>query len=165
MTPLPTADLTDAHPDAAVLECDLRAFGRRRAFSGPISTVLAFEDNSRVREAVGEPGAGRVLVVDGGGSRRRAMLGDRLAATAVANGWGGVVVHGCIRDSALIDTMELGVLALGTHPRKTVKRGLGDRDVEVRFGGVSMRPGMWLYADADGVVVSNRPLELPVTGG
>ena len=120
--------------------------------------MLALEDNSRVREAVAEPGLGRVLVVDGGGSTRRAMLGDQLAALAVANGWAGVVVHGVIRDSEAIGGMDLGVKALGTVPLKTDKRGQGVRDVPVVFGGVTLRPGDWLAADADGVVVSDHAL-------
>ena len=154
-----TCDLCDAHPDAVrVLDLPLRDYGGRRAFAGTISTVLALEDNSRVREAVAEPGQGRVLVVDGGGATRRAMLGDQLAALAVTNGWAGVLVHGAIRDSEAIGGMDLGVKALGTVPLKTDKRGQGVRDVPVVFGGVTHRPGDWLAADADGVVVADHAL-------
>ena len=154
-----TCDLCDAHPDAVrVLDLPLRDFGGRIAFAGIVTTVLALEDNSRVREAVMEPGDGRVLVIDGGGSTRRSMLGDLLAEQAVANGWAGVVVHGAIRDSVAIGALDLGVKALGTVPLKTEKRGQGVRDVPVSFGGVTIRPGDWLAADADGVLVADRPL-------
>lgn len=149
-----TADLCDAHEDSVrVLDLPLRDYGGRIAFDGPVSTVSALEDNSRVREAVAEPGAGRVLVVDGGGSTRRSMLGDNLAAMAVKNGWAGVVVHGVIRDTEAIGQLALGVKALGTCPRKTEKRGQGLRDVPLQFGGVTVVPGDWLYADEDGVVL------------
>jgi regulator of ribonuclease activity A len=154
-----TCDFCDAHPDAVrVLDLPLRDFGGCIAFAGIVSTVLALEDNSRVREAVMEPGDGRVLVIDGGGSTRRSMLGDLLAEQAVANGWAGVVVHGVIRDSVAIGALDLGVKALGTVPLKTEKRGQGVRDVPVSFGGVMIRPGDWLAADADGVLVADQPL-------
>jgi regulator of ribonuclease activity A len=153
------ADLCDAH-DAAlqVLVADWRDFGGRRAFCGPVSTVRTHEDNSRVREAVHEPGAGRVLLVDGGGSLQRALLGDLLAAKAVEQGWAGVVVLGAVRDAAVLATLPFGVKALGSVPRKTERRGLGERDVPLQLGTVRVRPGDWLYADADGVLVSGIDL-------
>ncbi|MGJ4729752.1 ribonuclease E activity regulator RraA [Luteimonas sp. SDU101] len=153
-----TCDLCDRlEGQARVLELPLRDYGGRVAFSGRISTVKALEDNSLVREAVAEPGHGRVLVVDGGGSLRRSMLGDMLAEMAVANGWSGVLVHGAIRDSGAIATLDLGVKALGTCPRKTDKLGQGLRDVPLAFGGVVIVPGQWLVADADGVVIVDEP--------
>lgn len=153
-----TCDLCDRlEGQARVLELPLRDYGGRVAFSGRISTVKALEDNSLVREAVAEPGHGRVLVVDGGGSLRGSMLGDMLAEMAVANGWSGVLVHGAIRDSGAIATLDLGVKALGTCPRKTEKRGQGLRDVPLAFGGVVIVPGQWLVADADGVVIVDEP--------
>ena len=139
-----------------MVDLPLLDFGGRVAFHGEISTIKAFEDNSRVREAVAEPGRGRVLVVDGGGSRVRAMLGDLLAAKATENGWAGIVINGVIRDSAVIATLDLGVKALGRCPRKTEKLGDGRRDVVLELGGVTIVPGQWLYADADGVVVMDR---------
>jgi len=154
---LRTTDLCDAHEDARVLDLQLGDFGGRLVFHGQVSTIRALEDNSRVREAVAEPGAGRVLVIDGGGSTRRAMLGDLLAAKAVENGWAGVVVHGVIRDSEVIAGLDLGVKALGTCPRKTEKLGQGLRDVPLQFGGVDIAPGDWLYADEDGVVLLPAP--------
>jgi regulator of ribonuclease activity A len=158
-TPKPTADLCDAHADAVqVCEPVFHAFGGRSAFSGPISTVRCFEDNSRIKEAVESPGEGRVLVVDGGGSRRRALFGGNLGSAAVKNGWVGVIIHGCIRDSGEIAQMNLGVRALGTMPLRSEKRGEGERDVSVRFAGATFRPGDHVYVDEDGIVVSHVPL-------
>jgi regulator of ribonuclease activity A len=155
-----TADLCDAHPEhVQVCESVFHPYGGRRAFHGPISTVRCFEDNSRVREAVMAPGNGRVLVVDGGGSRRRALLGDQLGQAAVRNGWVGVVLHGCLRDSAELSRMDLGIRALGTIPLRSEKRGEGERDVPVRFAGVTFRPGDWVYVDDDGVIVAPAALE------
>lgn len=157
-----TADLCDHFQEIVeIAEEPFGDFGGRARFCGVIETVKAFEDNSKVKECLAEPGAGKVLVVDGGGSMRRAMLGDMLAASAVKNGWAGVLVNGCIRDSADIATMDLGVKALGTHPCKTEKRGLGRHNVPVRFAGVTFQPGHYLYADEDGILVSAKPLELP----
>ena len=154
-----TADLCDAHEGRLqICEPIFSSFGGRARFSGKVSTIKCFEDNSLVREAVSEDGNGRVLVVDAGGSLRCAMLGDMLAEKAVANGWQGVVMYGLIRDSADIAGMEIGVRALGTHPLKSVKRGVGERDVDVRFAGVLFEPGAWLYADEDGIVVSPESL-------
>lgn len=154
---LHTTDLSDRLADAAQVAAPLfRDFGGRTRFSGPISTIKCFEDNSLVRAALEEPGDGRVLVVDGGGSMRCALLGDQLAALAVKNGWSGVLVNGCIRDSEAIAETDLGVKALAAHPRKSVKRGHGERDVLVRFAEVSFNPAHYLYADPDGVVITEQ---------
>jgi regulator of ribonuclease activity A len=154
-----TADLCDEHGDELqVCEPVFRAYGGHVAFSGPVSTVRCFEDNSRVKEAVDGPGEGRVLVVDGGGSRRCALFGGNLGTAAVRNGWSGVIIHGCIRDSAELGRMNLGIRALATMPLRSVKRGEGDRDVPVRFAGVTFRPGDYVHADEDGIVVSRGPL-------
>jgi regulator of ribonuclease activity A len=149
-----TADLCDAHADA-VQVCDplFRDYGGVTAFSGTIVTVRCFEDNSRVRETLESDGRGRVLVVDAGGSLRCAMLGDNLAQLALDHGWAGVVMYGCVRDAAVLSTLPLGVKALATHPRKSEKRGEGEVNVPVRFGGVTFVPGQRLYADEDGVIV------------
>ena len=133
-------------------------YGSRTAFSGEIVTLKIFEDNSLVREALAESGAGKVLVIDGGGSLRCALVGDQLAILARKNGWEGIVVYGCIRDSGDINGIDIGVRALNTHPQKSVKKGVGDRDIAVTFGGVTFNPGEWLYADEDGVLVSGKPL-------
>jgi len=133
-------------------------YGSRSNFFGEIVTLKIFEDNSLVREAFGENGKGKVLVIDGGGSLRCALVGDQLAILAARNGWEGVVVYGCIRDSADINGIEIGVRALDTHPQKSIKKGVGDRNIAVTFGGVTFNPGEWLYADEDGVLVSAKPL-------
>ncbi len=158
-----TTDLCDLHADRLqVLEPGLRHFGGARAFHGPIATVRCFEDNSRVREMLESAGNGRVLVVDGGGSTRCALLGDLLAQLAIDQGWAGVVVHGMIRDSTVIAGLPIGVMARGTHPCKSRKQGIGEIGTALRFDGVDFHPGDWLYADADGVVISREPL--PATG-
>lgn len=154
-----TADLCDTHDDKIrVLEPMLRRYGARRAIGGEITTLRLFEDNSLLRAALEQPGNGRILVVDGGGSRRCALVGDQLALLAVKNGWGGIVVWGCIRDSEAIGGMDLAVFALATHPRKSVKKNQGERDVTLVFGGVSFVPGQYLYADDDGVIVAAEKL-------
>lgn len=154
-----TTDLCDAN-EGRVRVCApmFRSFGGRTSFHGQIATLKLFEDNSLVRSALETPGIGRVLVVDGGGSMRCALVGDQLALLGVKNGWAGVVVYGCIRDSKAISAMEIGVFALGTHPMKTVKKGVGDSDVPVSFGGITFTPGEYLYADEDGVIVSAQSL-------
>ncbi|TFZ83524.1 ribonuclease E activity regulator RraA [Candidatus Macondimonas diazotrophica] len=154
-----TTDLTDAHPEAfQVAEPIFRDFGGRLAFHGPMVTLKLFEDNALVRGTLETPGEGRVLVVDGGGSLRCALLGDQLAELAVRNAWAGVVVYGCIRDSEAIGGLPLGVKALATHPVKSIKRGEGQRDIPVRFAGIQFRPGAWLYADGDGLILSDLPM-------
>ena len=154
-----TADLYDDYgPDLQVCEPVFHHYGGHRFFCGPITTIKCFEDNSVVGETLGLPGNGRVLVVDAGGSRRCAMLGDRLAQKGVDNGWAGVVMYGCIRDAEDIGTMPLGVVALATIPRKSIKKGVGEQDLDVTFAGVTFRPGKWLYADPDGVVVAEKQL-------
>ena len=154
-----TADLCDAHEDKVrVVEPMFSSFGGVDAFWGRISTLKLFEDNSLVRKTLESAGNGRVLVIDGGGSLRRALVGDQLAALAVKNGWNGIVVYGCIRDSAAIGEMNLGVFAVDTHPMKTKKLNTGEAEIPVSFGGVTFIPGEWLYADEDGVIVSEAAL-------
>jgi len=155
-----TADLCDQY-DARVQVCDpgLRDFGGCSRFAGTITTVKCFEDNSLVRSALSEAGSGRVLVVDAGGSLRCAMLGDQLAALARDNGWSGVILNGCVRDSAQIATTEVGVKALATHPRKSHKRGEGQYNLPVRFAGVTFVPGHQVYCDSDGILVTEGPLD------
>ncbi len=154
-----TADLCDEYSaQLQIAEPGLNDFGGNVVFSGPIATVKCFEDNSRVRERLSQPGEGRVLVVDAGGSRRCAMLGDILAQKGVDNGWAGVVMYGLIRDSDDISRMPIGVKALGTYPLKSEKKNIGDIDVPVRFMGVIYNPGAYLYADHDGIIVSATEL-------
>jgi regulator of ribonuclease activity A len=133
-------------------------YGGRAAFCGEIVTLKIFEDNTLVREIFGEDGKGKVLAIDGGGSLRCALVGDQLAILANKNGWEGVVVYGCIRDSGDIAGIDIGVRALNTHPQKTVKKGIGDRNLAVTFGGVTFNPGEFLYADEDGILVASKSL-------
>jgi regulator of ribonuclease activity A len=150
-----TTDLYDAHEGrVAVLEPMLKSYGGKPRFSGQIVTLKLYEDNTLVREMLAEPGAGKVLVVDGGGSKRCALLGDQIAELAVKNQWEGVVIYGCIRDSVAIAALPLGVRALDTNPKKSVKRNEGTRDLVLNFAGVDFTPGHWLYADEDGVLLS-----------
>lgn len=156
---LATADLCDEYGgEVEVAAPLLRDFGGLTAFSGPIATVAVTDDNTSVRLMLEAPGAGRVLVVDGGASTRCALVGDRLAQLAVENGWAGIVVNGCIRDSAALAALPIGVKALAAMPRKSEKRGPGRHDVPVSFAGVTFTPGHHLYADADGILVAPRPL-------
>jgi regulator of ribonuclease activity A len=155
----PTTDLCDAHPTKVQVAAPLfRDFGGRVAFAGPISTLKVFEDNALVRSALEEPGQGRVLVVDGGGSLRTALVGGNLGQLGAKNGWEGILVYGCIRDSAEIAAVDLGVKALATIPLKSAKKGWGERDVPVIFAGLTFKPGAWLYADGDGVIIADAPL-------
>ena len=154
-----TADLFDAHrDDVRVGEPGLRHFGGVRAFGGEIATVKVHEDNVLMKEKLGTPGRGRVLIVDGGGSRWCALLGDRMAQRAIDNGWQAVVINGCIRDSREVSTMEVGVMALGTSPRKSRKNGVGAVDVPVSVAGCLIEPGDYFYADADGILVASTEL-------
>lgn len=152
--PVATADLYDELEEGIQsLSLQLRSFGQRSAFDGPIRTVRCFEDNALVKSVLASPGAGAVLVIDGGGSLETALMGDLIAASAVANGWVGVVINGAIRDRVAIDALDLGVKALGTNPRKSAKLGTGERDVPLVIGGVVFRPGAHLYSDEDGILV------------
>ena len=159
MPDIKTADLYDAYGDALQVAAPVfRHFGRRRAFAGPIATVKVFEDNTLVRANLEAAGRGCVLVVDGGGSMRCALVGDRLAQLAIDNQWAGIIVNGCIRDSKEIDGMDVGIKALATNPAKSDKRGVGRENVTVKFAGVTFTPGHYVYADADGIVVSEKDL-------
>ncbi|MFL0804681.1 MAG: ribonuclease E activity regulator RraA [Agarilytica sp.] len=154
-----TPDLCDDFPeDVRVLSPMLNNYGGKRQFCGEIVTVKCFEDNSLVKEQAGKPGNGKVLVVDGGGSLRKALLGDMIAENAVKNGWEGFVIYGCIRDVDAISALDLGVQAMNTIPLKTEKRGIGDLNVAVSFGGLTIEPGEYIYADNNGVIVSAKKL-------
>jgi regulator of ribonuclease activity A len=154
-----TADLCDKHIDKLqVVEPIFIDFGAIPCFEGEIHTLKLFEDNTLVRSALEKDGTGKVLVIDGGGSFRCALVGDNLAALAIENNWRGIVVYGCIRDSKIIAEMEIGVKALNTIPTKSIKRNEGQENIDVRFAGVDFKPGMYLYADEDGIVVSDFQL-------
>ncbi|WP_447733105.1 ribonuclease E activity regulator RraA [Pseudomonas shirazensis] len=157
-----TPDLCDANPDLVqVLEPMFSNFGGRDSFGGQIVTIKCFEDNSLVKAQAELDGRGKVLVVDGGGSLRCALLGDMIAAKASQNGWEGLVIYGCVRDVDVLVQTNVGVQALAAHPLKTDKRGLGDLNVVVTFAGVTFRPGEYVYADNNGVIVSPQPLQMP----
>ena len=158
-----TCDFCDAHKNDAsgefrVLAAPWHSYGGVAAFAGQVTTVKCYEDNTQVKAAVESPGQGRVLVVDGAGSLRRALVGGNLAAAAAHNGWAGLVVYGCVRDVAELQAAPVGIRALGLVPMPTERRGEGQRDVVVCIHGEWVRPGDWLYADADGIVVSAQAL-------
>ncbi len=154
-----TADLYDVYGEQLQVAVPaFESYGAQHAFSGQITTLKLFEDNTLVRETLNQPGVGKVLVVDGGGSLRCALLGDQLAKLAVDNGWSGIIINGCIRDSDVIRTLDIGVKALNTNPAKSAKRGEGQRDIEVQFAGARFAPGAYVYADTDGIVISDRSL-------
>ncbi|MFF3707923.1 ribonuclease E activity regulator RraA [Streptomyces phaeochromogenes] len=151
----PTADLYDEHgDDLQSCTTQFRLFGARTSFEGVVTTVRCHEDNVILKATLGEPGAGRVLVVDGGGSLAAALMGDLIADLGASSGWEGVVINGAVRDVEALSRINLGVKALGSNPRKSRKEGVGDRDVEVSFGGVTFTPGCHLYSDADGILVT-----------
>ncbi|KXZ59289.1 putative regulator of ribonuclease activity [Microbacterium laevaniformans] len=154
MTTIATADLYDERGDALEsLALQLHDFGGRAAFDGPVRTIRCHRDNALVKATLATPGEGAVLVIDGGGSLESALVGDLIAASAVANGWAGLIVHGAIRDRVAIAALDLGVKALGSNPRKSTKAGVGALDVPVEIAGVVFRPGAHVWADADGVLV------------
>ncbi|SDX38415.1 regulator of ribonuclease activity A [Marininema mesophilum] len=158
---LRTTDLCDQYSEELqIAEPLFTYFGGKSLFSGPIATVKVKEDNVLVVEALETVPEGSILVVDGEGSMACALLGDRLAGIAVTRGLSGIIVHGCVRDTADLATMNVGILALAPMPKKSRKEGKGERDVPVTFAGVTWTPGHWAYIDEDGIVVSERPLQL-----
>jgi regulator of ribonuclease activity A len=150
----PTADLVDdIGPEVRSCDVQFRQFGARTQFAGPISTVRCLQDNALLKSVLSTPGDGGVLVIDGEGSLHTALVGDVIAELAHSNGWAGLIVHGAVRDAATLASIDLGIKALGTNPRKSSKTGAGDRDVPVSFGGVQFVPGDIAYSDDDGIVV------------
>ena len=154
-----TTDLYDEYLEELQVAAPIfRDFGSRIRFSGEIVTLKALEDNTFIKAAFETDGHGKVLVVDGAGSMRCAMIGDVMADLGASNGWEGIVINGCIRDSADVRNVDIGVKALGTIPRKTVKRNQGVPDIPVHFADITFAPGDWLYADEDGIVISHHKL-------
>ena len=153
-----TTDLSDVHVDLRYLAPNYRDFGGKLRFHGPAKTLLTFEDNTKLRAAVEQAGNGQVLVVDGGGSVNCALFGGNLAKLAAENGWAGIIIHGCVRDCAELAAEAIGIKALASHPKKSEKRDLGSYDISLNFSGVTIHPGNWIYADEDGVIVSDRRL-------
>ncbi|HNM84940.1 MAG: ribonuclease E activity regulator RraA [Mycobacterium sp.] len=154
VTPRPTADLVDdIGPDVRSCDLQLRQFGGRSAFAGRISTVRCFQDNALLKAVLSEPGGGGILVIDGAGSLHAALVGDVIAELGRGNGWSGLIINGAVRDASTLRTLDIGIKALGTNPRKSTKSGDGERDVPVTFGGVTFVPGEIAHSDDDGIVV------------
>ena len=161
--PFRTADLTDDFcnencEEVQAAGMSFNSYGGKPRFYGEIVTLKLFEDNQLVRDQVNSDGTGKVLVIDGGASMRCALLGDMLATKAVENGWSGILINGCIRDSLEMAKMDLGVMALGTHPLKTVKAGVGQSNVSVNFTGLNFEPADFIYIDEDGIILAEKPL-------
>ncbi len=155
-----TPDLCDDHPSLRVLDPIFRSYGGNATFFGEVVTIKCFEDNSLVKQTLGCDGFGKVMVVDGGGSLRCALLGDLLGAMAVKTGWQGLVINGCVRDVGILKTIDIGVSALNCHPLKPNKRGEGQLNVPIRFAGVDFETGQHLYADENGIVVAREKLNI-----
>ena len=148
-------DICDEYlPQLRVLEPLFRPYGGRLKFSGEIVTIKCYEDNSLVKQTLATDGSGKVMVVDGGGSLRCALLGDMLGAMAAKNGWQGLLINGCVRDVEILKTIDIGVSALNSYPQKSEKRGIGELNIAVHFAGVDFKPGQYLYADENGIVVA-----------
>lgn len=163
--PFVTCDLLDDHPekDIQVVTPSLdgkffQSYGARKSFGGQVVTVKCFEDNSRVKELLATDGTGKVLVVDGGASMRCALMGDMIAESAVKNHWNGVIIYGCVRDVDAIAELNLGVHALAAIPRKSNRQGVGEMDIELSFGGVTIQSGQYVYADNNGIVIAKESL-------
>ena len=155
-----TADLYDERgTELASVSTQFRNFGTRTAFSGPARTIRCFQDNALIKALLATPGHGAVLVIDGGGSLETALMGDLIATSAIKNDWSGVIINGAIRDSTAINTLPLGVKALGTNPAKSTKTGTGETDTPIRLGNVTITPGKMVYADADGILTEKSPTE------
>jgi len=154
-----TPDLCDANPELVrIVEPLFKNFGGKKSFGGEIVTIKCYEDNSRVKENAGQNGKGKIMVVDGRGSLKKALLGDLIAETAMNNGWEGFIIYGCIRDVEPISTMNIGVKALNSTPLKTERKGAGELNVPVTFAGVTFSPGEFVYSDETGIIVSSKQL-------
>ena len=154
---LSTCDISDKlHPNVQYLEPVYKSYGLKKSFSGRIVTVKCFEDNSLVEQALNTHGKGSVLVIDAGGSMKCAMLGDKRASDAIRNGWEGIIIYGLIRDSVAINLMPIGIRALGVCPLKSVKKGIGKRNINVSFSNVKFNPNEYIYADEDVVIVTEN---------
>ena len=156
--PFSTPDLSDNFPIANAIDLQFRTFGGKAVFEGPALTIQCYEDNSFVKDLAQQEGNGRIMVVDGGGSLRKALLGDKLASTAASKGWAGFVIVGAVRDVEILRDINLGILALGVSPIKTEKKGVGMKDLTLKIGGVSVDSGCHIYADLNGVIVSRSDL-------
>jgi regulator of ribonuclease activity A len=159
-----TTDLCDSHEDliakgqVRVVAPIFKSYGGRIQFHGAAVTLKVFEDNSWVRTLLDEPGQGRVLVIDGGGSMRCALVGGNLGVLAEKNGWAGIWVNGCVRDTAELIQSKVGIAAMAVHPQKSIKRNVGERDLQIDMAGTMVKPGDIVYVDQDGILVSDQPL-------
>ncbi len=161
MTNISTCDLLDAHgPSGRANACDVQfhQYGGKLQFAGPVHTIKCHEDNTLVKQTLGESGNGGVLAVDGGGSLRYALLGDIIGEMAVKNGWAGVIIFGAVRDTVALKSLDVGIKALGANPRRSLKNGGGMVDAPVSFGNVTFKPGGWIYSDEDGVLFAESEL-------
>jgi regulator of ribonuclease activity A len=161
MTDIVTCDIVDAHKTSGRIQsCSVQftQLGARKSFAGPIRTIKCHEDNALIKKTLSTPGNGAVLVVDGGGSLRTALVGDVIAGLAVSNGWAGLVLYGAVRDTEALKTLAIGIKALGSNPWTSGKDGAGQLDIELRFGDVTFKPGAWLYSDGDGIIVADGKL-------
>jgi regulator of ribonuclease activity A len=162
MTEIITCDIVDAHKASGRIQsCSLqfRQFGKRLSFAGPARTIKCHEDNALIKKTLSTPGNGAVLVVDGGGSLRSALVGDVIAGLAVTNGWSGLLLWGAVRDSDALATLDVGIKALGTNPWTSSKDGAGQLDIPLRFGDITVAPGNWVYSDNDGLIVADGKLD------
>ena len=162
MSKIVTCDIVDAHKTSGRIQScaiQFKQFGAQLSFAGPVRTIKTFEDNALIKQTLSTPGHGAVLVVDGGGSLRTALVGDVIAGLAVTNGWAGLILWGAVRDSLALKTLPVGIKALGTNPWTSRKDGAGQLDVQVRFGDVSFAPGNWVYSDEDGLIVADGKLD------
>ncbi len=162
MAEIRTADIFDAHEDTGQVrscETQFQQFGGRREMAGPVRTVKCYEDNTLVKQTLSEPGNGAILVVDGGGSLRSALLGDMIGEMAVKNGWAGIIIWGAVRDTLALKQLDIAIKAVGSNPRRSKKDGAGQVDVPVTFGGATFTPGSWIYSDDDGVLTAASELK------
>ena len=154
-----TPDLSDKYPDKDFL-LDFQCFSRIKSMHGQISTVFCPDDNSFVREMLSENGHQKIMFIDGAKSKNVALLGDNLAALAIKNNWSGIIVNGRIRDAEIISQLDVAIFALGTCPRKSSKKNQGKKNIELSIDGLTIKPGDWVYADINGILISDSELEI-----
>ncbi len=154
-----TPDLSDKYPDKDFL-LDFQCFSKIKSMHGQISTVFCPDDNSFVREMLSENGHQKIMFIDGAKSKNVALLGDNLAALAIENNWSGIIVNGRIRDAEIISQLDVAIFALGTCPRKSSKKNQGKKNIELSIDGLTIKPGDWVYADINGILISDSELEI-----
>ena len=155
-----TPDLSDKYPYVNFLNLQFTNFGKKGFFSGKIETAMCPDDNSKVKQILGEEGDGKILIVDGQGSTKVALMGDMIAESAEKNNWQAVIINGCVRDVEALSNFKLGIFALGSVPKKSEKKDRGEIGININFGGVSIESGNWAYADESGILISKEQLDL-----